>query len=177
MKKHFKNVTLLLSAFLLLNCSGNNEEDKENKKDDPKETAEETNDQPTENEETVANELEEKPDVPKVELEDRVYSVEEFNKLYSENAAGLEGQEIALEGFYLNYNKQKASGDDEFEYNVTLYKDKSCDRDADRAFFIMESKDGDQFKGIKQYQKISVKGVISGDEFFDAPLLNDGVVN
>lgn len=176
MKKHFKIVTLLLSVFLLLNCSGENDEDKDKKDKDSKETVEETNDQPVENEETDTEELEEKTDVPKIELEDRAYNVEEFNELYNENAEGLKDQEIVIEGYYMNHNKQKASGEEEFEYNVTLYKDENCDRDDDRVFFMMKSNNPDQFKGIKQYQKISVKGIISGDEFFDAPKLTDGVV-
>lgn len=176
MKNHFRTTTILLSAFMLLNCSGDNEQDKEKKEDNSKETVENSEDQITNNEENTDEKIEEQPNVPKLELEDRTYSVKEFNKLYSDNAAGLKDQEIVIEGFYMNYNKQKASGQEEFEYNVTLYKDKSCDRDDDRVFFMMESNNPDQFKGIKQYDKISVKGVISGDEFFDAPKLSDGVV-
>ena len=175
MKKYSIYAATMFLALVFMGCNENSEEEKDTKKKETKETVEETEAE-TDEENTADREKEEKPDVPKVELEDRTYSIEEFNKLYSENAAGLEGQEIVLEGFYLNHNKQKATGEEEFEYNVTLYKDKSCDRDDDRAFFMMESKDADQFKGIKQYQKISVKGTISGDEFFDAPKLNGGVV-
>jgi DNA polymerase III alpha subunit (gram-positive type) len=115
--------------------------------------------------------------VEMVSLEDRNYKVEEFVEMFNENKDGLKEQNITIEGYYMNYNKQKAANtDDEFEYNVTLYKDDSFDRDSPQAFFKMKSKDGDQFKGIKQKDQITVSGKITGDEFFGAPMLEEGVV-
>ena len=152
------------------------------------ETAETTENETTENnaveiekeDDAAANneevETKEAP-VEMVTLEDKTYQVEEFATLFDENKAGLKEQVITIEGYYMNYNKQKdANSDDEFEYNVTLYTDESFDRDAPQVFFKMKSKDGDQFKGIKQKDKITVTGKITGDEFFDAPLLEEGVV-
>ncbi len=122
-------------------------------------------------------EKKEEPSKASVELEDRAYTVEEFAEMYAANKAGLKGQSITIEGFYMNHNKQKAANsDDEYEYNVTLYKDESFDRDAAQAFFKMKSNNGDQFDGIKQKDKIKVTGKITGDEFFDAPLLEEGVI-
>ena len=116
--------------------------------------------------------------VEMVTLEDKTYKVEEFATMFDENKAGLKDQVITIEGYYMNYNKQKDANSDEeeYEYNVTLYTDESFDRDAPQVFFKMKSKDGDQFKGIKQKDKITVTGKITGDEFFDAPLLEEGVV-
>jgi len=90
----------------------------------------------------------------------------------------LKGQTIAIEGFYMNYNKQKDanSEDDEYEYNVTLYKDASFDRDAAQVFFKMKENNREQFKGITQKDKITVKGKIAGDEFFDAPIIEESVI-
>lgn len=128
--------------------------------------------------ETMDEEVEPKEEsVEMVSLEDRTYKVEEFATIFDENKEGLKEQMITIEGYYMNYNKQKdANSEDEYEYNVTLYSDESFDRDAPQVFFKMKSKDGDQFKGIKQKDKITVTGKITGDEFFDAPLLEEGVV-
>tara|TARA_R110002111_G_scaffold251395_1_gene315825 strand:+ start:125 stop:646 length:522 start_codon:yes stop_codon:yes gene_type:complete len=153
------------------------------------ETAETTENETTENnvveneEDTDAEKMEEEVEekeesVEMVSLEDRNYKVEEFATMFDESKAGLKGQMITIEGYYMNYNKQKDANSegDEYEYNVTLYTDDSFDRDAPQVFFKMKSKDGDQFKGIKQKDKITVTGKITGDEFFDAPLLEEGVV-
>lgn len=152
------------------------------------ETAETTENETTENnvveneEDTDAEKMEEeveekKETVEMISLEDRNYEVEEFTSIFEENKEGLLDQTITIEGYYMNYNKQKdANSDEEYEYNVTLYSDETFDRDAPQVFFKMKSKDGEQFKGIKQKDKITVTGKITGDEFFDAPLLEEAVV-
>lgn len=151
------------------------------------ETTEVTEKETTESQEVESNmedevtdeeeETEVEESVEMVSLEDRNYKVEEFVTIFDENKEGLVEQTITIEGYYMNHNKQKdANSDDEYEYNVTLYSDETFDRDAPQVFFKMKSKDGDQFEGIKQKDQIVVTGKITGDEFFDAPLLEEGVV-
>lgn len=115
--------------------------------------------------------------VEMVSLEDRNYEVVEFVQMFNENKKGLVEQTITIEGIYMGHNKQKdANSEDEYEYNVSLYKDDSLNRDAPQVFFKMKSKHADQFKGIKQKDQITVKGKITGEDFFDAPMLEEGVV-
>lgn len=123
------------------------------------------------------SETEKEESVEMVSLEDRNYEVVEFVQMFNENKEGLVEQTITIEGIYMGHNKQKdANSEDEYEYNVSLYKDDSLNRDAPQVFFKMKSKDGDQFKGIKQKDQITVKGKITGDDFFDAPMLEEGEV-
>jgi len=65
--------------------------------------------------------------------------------IYQDNKEGVKGQTITIEGYYMNYNKQKdANSNEEFEYNVTLYKVETFERKGPQVFFMMKSKEGDQ---------------------------------
>ena len=141
------------------------------------ESTEVENQEETSISETVEVEEEPATETEAVELEDKTYTVEDFVAVYNGNKEGVKGQTVTIEGYYMNSNKQKdANSDDAFEYNVTLYKDETFGRKEAQVFFIMKTGDADQFKGIKQKDKITVTGVISGEDFFSAPKLNEGVI-
>lgn len=168
--------TLIILGLGVFLCSCNEAtEATENETTESQEVESKEESDVTTEDETVETEKEET--VEMIDLEDRTYQVEEFVTMFNENKEGLKEQTITIEGFYMNHNKQKdANSDDEYEYNVTLYTDESFDRDAPQVFFKMKSRDGEQFKGIKQKDQISVTGKITGDEFFDSPMLVEGVV-
>ena len=112
-----------------------------------------------------------------LELEDRTYTVEEFAKIFEESKDAIAGQTVSIEGYYMNYNKQKdANSDEDFQFNVNIYQDESFDRDGAQAFFIMKDGNADQFKGIKQKDKIVISGKITDKDFFGAPRLEEGVI-
>lgn len=115
-------------------------------------------------------------EVEQIALDDRAYSVTEFNELYDESKEGLVGQTVTIEGFYMNHNKQRDANatDQNYQYNVTLYKDESFNRDEVQVFFMMKSTDENQFDGVKQKDQIKVTGEITDRDFFGAPLLEDG---
>ena len=169
-----KKTLIILGLGVFLYSCNEGTEVTENETTESQEVESKMEDEVTDEEE----ETEVKEPVVMVDLEDRNYKVEEFVTIFEENKEGLKDQTITIEGYYMNYNKQKDANSDEeeYEYNVTLYTDDSFDRDAPQVFFKMKSKDGDQFKGIKQKDQIVVTGKITGDEFFDAPLLEEGVV-
>ncbi len=166
-------LSIAIMTFLFAGCSGGS--DNEAEENDNKEEVK-TEKEADSKEEKSGEEQEESETT--VSLEDRNYKVEEFNNLYNENKDGLKGQTVTIEGFYMNYNKQKDanSDDEEYEYNMTLYTDDSFDHDAAQVFFNMKENNKEQFKGIKQKDKITVKGKITGEEFFDAPRLEEGVI-
>lgn len=165
-----KTLMILGVAALTFAC---NEATEANQQQDTEENTSAESDQ-SENDQNEISENDEA--VEKIALEDRAYSLTEFTELFQESKEGLEGQRITVEGYYMNHNKQKDAnaGEDEYQYNVTLYKDESFNRDDIQAFFIMKSSDENQFDGIKQKDKITVTGTITGDKFFSAPLLEDG---
>lgn len=171
-----KKTLIILGLGVFLYSCNETTEATENETTESQEVESETeNDAKTTEDEN--SETENSETVEMIDLEDRNYQVEEFVAMFNENKEGLKEQTITIEGFYMNHNKQKdANSDEEYEYNVTLYTDESFDRDAPQVFFKMKSKDGDQFKGIKQKDQISVTGKITGDEFFDSPMLEEGVV-
>lgn len=164
-------VATLLTGMLAVSC------DNTESTTDVENTPEKVEDNNVEKENIDELSEENSSDSEAVELEDKTYTVEDFVAIYNDNKEGVKGQTITIEGYYMNYNKQKdANSDEEFEYNVTLYKDETFERKGAQVFFMMKSKDGDQFKGIKQKDKITITGVITGDDFFDAPKLEAGVL-
>lgn len=104
--------------------------------------------------------------------EGKVYTVKEFTDIVNKNnLSNLKGKEVEIEGYYLNYNKQKASNDENYEYNVSLYVDEECGFKSDQIFFILKADNADAFKEVKQHSKLKLKGEITGDKFFNSPKL------
>lgn len=109
-------------------------------------------------------------------LEDKIYSIEEFYKIFIEHSTNLIDQEVILQGYYQNHNKQRAKGEEEYELNVTLYSTVNMDNEKPKAFFIMQSDNSKIFKNIKQGDQITIKGIIQRGDFFGAPLLHKGEI-
>ncbi|MEX1192173.1 MAG: hypothetical protein WED10_13940 [Brumimicrobium sp.] len=166
-------VATLITGMLAFSC--NDAEKSVETENTEKAPEKEVNDEPKEESNEVDSN--EEKSVETVKLEDKAYAVEEFITTYNENIKGVEGQTVEIEGFYMGHSKQKdANSDEEYEYNVSLYEEASLEKGKKKVFFMMKSNDADQFKGIMQKDKIIVKGVITGENFFDAPKLEDGVV-
>lgn len=169
---------ILVVAALTFACNEatETEETTQNKNTEKEESSDIEDEAKSEQDLDMESESDLENDVEQVALEDRAYSVTEFNELYDESKEGLVGQTITIEGYYMNHNKQKDanSSDEAYQYNLTLYKDESFNRDDIQAFFMMKTSDENQFDGITQKDKIKVSGKITGEDFFGAPLLEDG---
>jgi hypothetical protein len=166
--KTFQLFTYLVLSILIFSCADETKIEEETTSDEQGKVVE----SPIEDEVLIEDDLE--IEETTFELEDKTYDIASFYALFQEHQTGMINQTVTLKGYYKNHNKQKASGQENFDINVTLYKDQNMDNKEAQAFFIMRSNDDAMFKNIKQGDQLIIKGTIQEGDFFGAPILHDG---